>query len=1030
LQDPDDMVEGFLRRYFPDLAEHIFGCLPAPFWSLRRASKAGRTAATGLPVANYPPMPEIRLNSVYWPTGAARWGFGLFLVDDQGADAVTALGGNLLTIQDSPLKTNGAEPSLTDGVGLQVNVLRPVRVTSLYGLMGAASKQWYSTSTDGLWILPVVDQRFYWQFLNTGNMALTCSSAWSDVFTQIQSQLGQTIKADTVASAYKKPDVAELTRRYENVALLFDAVSLSVGQRVVLNPQGNGVISSMNYQTAQSLQDNNPATDSTIDAGFIAGGPESYLNDGSDNGWDGQLPENVGLVCPKSWRDVAQPNGDVFQSSVPTSNVLDNDTPNVKAGTTKTFFTTFMADFSYNCGGTLPSTPNNAADINALLNEIADDYLNWTAVTFYGDQGYGGTRGQFNGIRNWTLTGYDDYVRWGVLKMPDGTYQDYTEVSPMPAGFGPEEQLSQDSFSASAEVQSYMTALGKVTTAIIKPQTTGTIALYKGTPGSETATNECVQAYNPFGALAVGQSVYVIAISYTSGCGTIAATNFYLIPIGQGPILAAYGGAGATDGLAQQATGVFDVMDDKLNTIAGFTLTARASFDMAETGAAVELWYDWYQSEWYAIPISVHQTRLGRYSGSSGSVGINAGATGQIELYDSHGNDQSLHLTNVYALATFATNETVELLYDYWQGQWYAKPLNRPLIGKVTTAITHGGNTGVVNVLDSKLNTVIATYTNKVWAPVVDLPVGTYVLIFWDYSPQIVNAGVIGQWWAVPMANPGPITGKYHNSGGTPILAGATGSIEVYDDQQNDLGFAVTALAYSEIVSGDWVVMNWDVTNSQWWALPMFRPLIGKGTSTSGTIEIYNAAGSDQGYSITGVDLPFGAVASGKFCLVFWDTFLQKWFAQPMATGIEAASITFTASTSSSTTATLGNLNQQGGSGSDFAITSNQLTGPAGWYVVNLCGQAKRDSFDAVDTSVGVSIAAGSAGFTGSAISGLGTLLNGTLVDSLRADANPSATGVMFHPTTTLALTITCANSTNSDTIDFAGSVSVLRFGP
>lgn len=378
-------------------------------------------------------------------------------------------------------------------------------------------------------------------------------------------------------------------------------------------------------------------------------------------------------------------------------------------------------------------------------------------------------------------------------------------------------------------------------------------------------------------------AIFGVPVTMTKGSPSPSDDGFILVK----PIIAEQQGQligylTGTTWLAKGSTGTAQIQDDQGNNIKQIK-NVRAFFDDVEPGVINEVQYDPFQNEYFFVPMDVHDPRWGKYAGTAGTVGINAGSTGTIAVYDERGNNQLFNISAVWALNTIASNESVILHFDYVQDEWYAWAPNRPLIGKVgANTIVHGGNAGAggVQLLDSKLNNVVSAINlvAKVWAPVVDLTAGSYILVFWDYAQK--------QFWGVPLASPPQLLSHYQYMSTPNVTMGSSSTFEIFTDQQVDKNFTVTARAFANIVITDWCVLNWDTTNNEYYAIPLNRPLIGKVSAISAghyTVEVYNSAGSDQSQSLTSVINWPGTSLSGTYIapvgtwvLVFWDWIISS----------------------------------------------------------------------------------------------------------------------------------------------------------
>lgn len=230
-----------------------------------------------LPQLNYPPAPRPRINTLYWPTGAARWAIGYFLADEEGKKRIVK----------AAHPASGTAQALTlraqTGNGLTFSasmfLLAPRQVSAMID----KPKAWPQLRKNNLYILPLVDARYFWQFRNVGEIEFT---TWADLYTELSASLGVTITRDDAAAAYLQPDHHEFARRWDNAAYLLDVAAHSIGQRIVHQPNGNTY--SVNFETS--------ATDYT--ANFTSNGSWEQLAGGVAD--SGITAASVDVVFPSN----------------------------------------------------------------------------------------------------------------------------------------------------------------------------------------------------------------------------------------------------------------------------------------------------------------------------------------------------------------------------------------------------------------------------------------------------------------------------------------------------------------------------------------------------------------------------------------------------------------------------------------------------------------------------------------------------------------------------------------------------------
>lgn len=399
LEDPGYEFQVWLERNLSLLDLTLFGIEPPDIYQGRNRPRGPFLGGTfevtdedtvelpstpfvGLPLPNYSTRrpPRWKINTLWWPTGATRWSIGLFLVDEASLDRIIGR-----------LASNGAATFVArevaggvPGVFLRTNLhMLPPRVLNNT-----------ETGVNGH-LICLVDERFYWQFLDTGLLEVNTSTTWEEVYDHIGTSMGVTIDYDDINDGYFRPNPVELTRRYENAALLLDAVAHSVGQRIV-------------YKTDNTVQAQNPTTAANQQAinqrnlllrGLSAGGEQTKYR-------RTLYPAAVRVVFPAKKLDEFLPDGNVFPVTITKGTVAFDNYGSI-AGTVKVVHTTAPAHFDDATSeadiGAGTATPLNAAEVQQLAEQIARDEYAWKNKQ-YDETGLG--------LVPWEPTGFDDYADW------------------------------------------------------------------------------------------------------------------------------------------------------------------------------------------------------------------------------------------------------------------------------------------------------------------------------------------------------------------------------------------------------------------------------------------------------------------------------------------------------------------------------------------------------------------------------------------------------------------------------------------
>lgn len=396
-EDPDGVITAWIEKFLPleDLRDQTG---PAALRSQRPASRSEYQPGVNLPLPAYPDPPRVKLSTLYWPTGAARWARCYLLASGSDVADVLAAIGDANSAAELVFSDQENDLSVTASMYL----LPPRKLSATIG-----------GNDDSLYLLPLVDRRWYWQFAESGEFHVTRESTWEQVFGMLQAAVGAGIAFDPVVEAYGIPDPDELSRPTENVAVLLDAVAHSVGQVIVVDLDGS--VRSLGWGSSSGRYLANKQ-----DAQPIAGGDFSDMNPAA--AYPGQM-----TVSFQKYREGAvDPTGDLHTVSRPAGEFgVERFTP----GTTKVIHSTAFADFTSGQG-----LPDNASEVEALADQIAIDY-------------YAGLAYRYDltlaSIFPWRLSGYDDYCEWVFGRYHCGDYQVYTRAQSRPVNFGEEEQLQQ-----------------------------------------------------------------------------------------------------------------------------------------------------------------------------------------------------------------------------------------------------------------------------------------------------------------------------------------------------------------------------------------------------------------------------------------------------------------------------------------------------------------------------------------------------------------------------------------------------------
>ena len=432
MEDPEGVLRDFLARFLPTAETTLFSAPIA--WGDTTRSFTGRASTgllgsrVGVPIPNYPPPPPLRLNSLYWPTGAARWSRMLCLATEEAKDRIVAAvrGGTRFTEVSAAQLVLGPS-DYAEGQQFGGNVDpdawssdqsgRRALSTAMYLLPPRCLADTDIAAAGGdagrLWLLPLVDVRWFWQWRHV-ETAIAGTDPWATWVAAWAADMGVTLTPDPIAAEYEAVQCAhDLTHLPAAVAM--DAVSHSLSRRFVRDVDGTCRLDSSGG-AAGWLTGNLEAAD-WIPWDLAAGGG------GDTRMVTVQTPQAVD-VCFDSY-------GFLASYLRVTHLAEDFDLADYQSGLTKTFRVPTQAYLRPLVDGQLELS---TAETDLAL-RIAEDFYAWRHVPH--DR-------TFAGLKRWTPNGFDDHVEWSWGRLVDGEYLAQTRAQGVPLNFGVDELMLLD----------------------------------------------------------------------------------------------------------------------------------------------------------------------------------------------------------------------------------------------------------------------------------------------------------------------------------------------------------------------------------------------------------------------------------------------------------------------------------------------------------------------------------------------------------------------------------------------------------
>lgn len=481
---------GGLLRQFTDcyisLADlRLFGC----------DSIVRHTQRQDIGYPNYSTPHEFRLNTFYHYSGCSRWSFGLFVVDDATVEEIVT-GEQALVLNtdedgfDSSLFSENISdfgaPDADNKFSINVNPLAARRLTH--------------SNVNDVWLLPVVDERYFWQ---NENIRITTADTWAQVYAGLGITLDEAVHAD-----YLLPNKHRIEGIDHNKGTLADAVLWSTGQWY--EPRFGKAFAwstAAALNVAQSKLFVEPRADAPAEGGDTLG----VVVAGGVNEFTGTPEVTVrfpGYEPCHDPRDVDVYSVSVDEGETAAGGALEGETATAAGGTEqKIFYSTALADFS--AGN---PTPANSTDLDALAAKIGADYKLASQTVF---------DITFAGVRSWYLANTDVAIYEFGADKATGKLSCQTRVQSLPYNFGVDFLLHEHA-DVNEEIASTCKQLLGKTDATHNKGASGVVSIYSGdTKGSETDTGRNVTAWNRFAN--VGSGKWVIVACVDGGYELVAA---------------------------------------------------------------------------------------------------------------------------------------------------------------------------------------------------------------------------------------------------------------------------------------------------------------------------------------------------------------------------------------------------------------------------------------------------------------------------------------------------------------------------
>ena len=358
----------------------------------------------------YPKVPSPRINEFILPSGITRYGRGLFLLGRQAMAAIASqlwgYAGDLSTIP--AIYGNSLSPAtlLIDYQGQEFSI-------ACYGLPPTLVD---GSGRNNLWLLPIVDSRYYYRRFSTG---VPTSGNWNDYV----GSLG----AASISDDYGIPDPA-IVKQFESIdglsdqngnfadSIVSELAALSTGLRWIFKHETGSVDPATTtrqeseYRLAQNLAIGR----------LWAGGQVGRLSPFRNFEIVSRLAIDHSDQCGELWRSEVDVQG------IPTI----PDSVRIKP---KIYCKWFTKAFRQQLTTQVSGVPDDSA-FNTFARRLVDDLVAW-----------GSRQYSFSvpGILPWQMTGWDDYISFRVGGS-DNLDSISTHVQSLPPDFYPLVNICQD----------------------------------------------------------------------------------------------------------------------------------------------------------------------------------------------------------------------------------------------------------------------------------------------------------------------------------------------------------------------------------------------------------------------------------------------------------------------------------------------------------------------------------------------------------------------------------------------------------
>lgn len=254
-----------------DILDWVDATIPFNASNYFRTLNAGYIDEMQIYFKNYSenPFDRIKLNSLFWPTGASRFSMGFYLTTSENleklpyfdaygiGDSEDKVGGiraqvNGDPVDYNPLRSDGYKPLnlRLENTGVEFSakmwMLPPRPLMQIYEYPDASGdllKGHFPVShLEALWVIPLVDDRYWWWWHTTGKMSMASCATWESTFQTLFEKMGYAphqLQIDAVDADYLYPHSKFRKQDYiKKVPLVLDTMAHCINARVFTDYSG------------------------------------------------------------------------------------------------------------------------------------------------------------------------------------------------------------------------------------------------------------------------------------------------------------------------------------------------------------------------------------------------------------------------------------------------------------------------------------------------------------------------------------------------------------------------------------------------------------------------------------------------------------------------------------------------------------------------------------------------------------------------------------------------------------------------